>query len=56
VKTVSGIGGMPPPVWFVGVEATNSGRLGTEIEQFGFQLPLRKITATTNKLVLSTMS
>ena len=26
-------------MWFVGVEATNSGRLGTEIEQFGFQLP-----------------
>jgi hypothetical protein len=39
VKTTSGIGGMPPGVWFVGVEATNSGRLGTEIGQFGFQLP-----------------
>jgi hypothetical protein len=38
VKTVSGIGGRPG-VRFVGVEATNSGRLGTEIEQFGFQLP-----------------
>jgi hypothetical protein len=38
VKTVSGIGGRPG-VWFVGVEATNSGRLGIEIEQFGFQLP-----------------
>ncbi len=30
---------MPPDVWFVGVEATNSGRLGTEVQQFGFQLP-----------------
>jgi len=30
---------MPPGVWFVGVEATNSGRLGTEVQQFGFQLP-----------------
>jgi hypothetical protein len=39
VKTVSGIGGMAPGVWFVGVEATNAGRLGTSIEQFGFQLP-----------------
>ena len=39
VKTISGIGGMPPGVWFVGIEATNSGRLGTEIAQFGFQLP-----------------
>ncbi len=39
VKTISGIGGMPPGVWFVGIEATNSGRLGTEIGQFGFQLP-----------------
>ena len=39
VKTFSGIGDMPPGVWFVGIEATNSGRLGTEIEQFGFQLP-----------------
>jgi hypothetical protein len=40
VKTVSGIGGTPPGgVWFVGVKATNSGRLGTEIRQFGFQLP-----------------
>jgi hypothetical protein len=39
VKTTSGIGGMPPGVWFVGIEATNSGRLGTEISQFGFQLP-----------------
>jgi hypothetical protein len=38
VKTVSGIGGRPG-VWFIGVEATNSGRLGIEIEQFGFQLP-----------------
>jgi hypothetical protein len=39
VKATSGIGGMPSGVWFVGVQATNSGRLGTEIEQFGFQLP-----------------
>jgi hypothetical protein len=39
VKTVSGVGAVPPGVWFVGVEATNSGRLGTEIAQFGFQLP-----------------
>jgi len=38
VKTVSGMGGRPG-VWFVGVEATNSGRLETDIEQFGFQLP-----------------
>ncbi len=26
-------------MWFVGIEATNSGRLGTEIKEFGFQLP-----------------
>ena len=39
VKATSGIGGLPPGVWFVGIEATNSGRLATEIEQFGFQLP-----------------
>ena len=38
VKTTQGVGG-DPPVWFVGVEATNSGRLGTEVQQFGFQLP-----------------
>ncbi len=38
VKTISGIG-MPSGVWYVGVEATNSGRLATEIAQVGFQLP-----------------
>ena len=30
---------MPPGVWYVGIEATNSGRLGTAVSQFGFQLP-----------------
>jgi hypothetical protein len=39
VKPTSGIGGAPPGVWFVGIQATNRGRLGTQIEQFGFQLP-----------------
>jgi len=40
VRTINGIGGTPPSgVWFVGVEVTNSGRLGTQVEQFGFQLP-----------------
>lgn len=40
VRPTSGVGGAPPNlVWFVGIEATNSGRLGTEIQQFGFQLP-----------------
>lgn len=39
VKPTSGIGGVPPGVWFVGIQATNRGRLATEIEQFGFQLP-----------------
>lgn len=39
VRATSGVGGTVPPVWFVGIEATNSGRLATEIEQFGFQLP-----------------
>ena len=27
------------PLWFVAVEARNSGRLATEVEQFGWQLP-----------------
>lgn len=38
VKTTVGLGG-DPPVWFVAVEARNSGRLGTEVQQFGLQLP-----------------
>jgi hypothetical protein len=37
VKTTVGTAG--PGLWFVGIEATNSGRLGTEVSQFGFQLP-----------------
>jgi hypothetical protein len=31
--------GADPGTWFIGVEARNSGRLGTEVQQFGFALP-----------------
>jgi hypothetical protein len=39
VKRTRGIGGTARGVWFTGVQAVNSGRLGTQIQQFGFQLP-----------------
>jgi hypothetical protein len=43
VTRIQGIGGTPDGLWFVGVKAENSGRLGTEIQQFGFRLPNRQI-------------
>ncbi|MEE2852230.1 MAG: hypothetical protein VX424_06200 [Actinomycetota bacterium] len=39
VKRIHGIGGPPQGVWLIGVQAENSGRLGTQVQQFGFQLP-----------------
>lgn len=43
VKTKWGIAGSPPAgVWFISIEATNSGRLGTEIGQLGFQVSKRE--------------
>jgi hypothetical protein len=38
VKLTMGIGG-DRPIWFVAVEARNSGRIGTEVQQFGLHLP-----------------
>jgi hypothetical protein len=38
VVRIQGIGGMMPGTWFTGVKAENSGRLATEIQQFGFRL------------------
>jgi hypothetical protein len=38
VKRIQGIGGTPPGVWWYGVKAENSGRLGTQVQSFGFQL------------------
>lgn len=39
VKTTSRLSGPPTDRLFIGIEATDSGRLGTEIQHFGFQLP-----------------
>lgn len=40
VATRWGIAGTPPAaLWFISIQAKNSGRLGTEINQVGFQLP-----------------
>jgi hypothetical protein len=39
VVRIHGIGGTLAGVWFTGVKAGNSGRLGTEVQLFGFQLP-----------------
>jgi hypothetical protein len=38
-ETTSGLSGPPTDRLFIGIEATESGRLGTEIQHFGFQLP-----------------
>ena len=39
VETINGIGGDPRwPIEFVGIKATNEGRLGTEVSGFGFLL------------------
>jgi hypothetical protein len=38
-ETTSGLSGPPTDRLFIGIEATDSGRLGTEIQHFGFQLP-----------------
>lgn len=44
VVRIQGIGpGRPQGVWFIGVEARNSGRLGTQVQQFGFQLPNHQV-------------
>jgi hypothetical protein len=37
VKTINGVGGIPV-VDFVGIQATNEGRLSTEVTSFGFLL------------------
>lgn len=43
VVTKWGIAGSPPDgVWFLAVEATNTGRLATEVNQIGFQLSRRE--------------
>jgi hypothetical protein len=41
VKTTWGIitGTPRHGAWFVGIDAKNSGRLGTQVHQFGFKLP-----------------
>ena len=39
VKTTSGLSDPRTDRLFIGIEATDSGRLGTEIQHFGFQLP-----------------
>ncbi|OMC42373.1 hypothetical protein A5744_15805 [Mycobacterium sp. IS-1264] len=39
VVRIQGIGGTARGVWFIGVQAENSGRLGTQVQTFGFQLP-----------------
>lgn len=38
VVRIQGIGATPEGIWFIGVGARNSGRLGTEVQQFGFKL------------------
>ena len=39
VARIQGIGATAEGMWFIGVRARNSGRLGTTAQQFGFQLP-----------------
>jgi hypothetical protein len=50
VVRIQGIGvGTLDPTWFIGVQAKNSGRLETEVQQFGFRLPNDKtITSLQN--------